>query len=117
MGGASSRPDVAGYRVMRIEHNSPASAASSSWVPYLDVLVAAGGLDLAADSTVLSAQLRKHLGQPLVLTVVNAKSGAEREITVRGCARTRARALPAPARPPRSPRLPFPLLPAPGRAL
>jgi hypothetical protein len=84
MGGSTSRPDIAGYRVMRVEMNSPASAASASWVPYFDVLTQAGGADLAQDSTVLTTQLRAHIGRPLVLTVVNAKSRTEREITVRG---------------------------------
>ena len=84
MGGQQSRPDIAGYRVMRVELQSPASAASSSWVPYFDVLTQAGGVDLAANAAVLTTQLRAHIGRPLVLTVVNAKSRTEREITVRG---------------------------------
>ena len=100
MGGQQSRPDIAGYRVMRVELQSPASAASASWVPYFDVLTQAGGVDLTANAAVLTTQLRAHIGRPLVLTVVNAKSRTEREITVRvGCARgarLRASALPPP---------------------
>ena len=121
MGGQQSRPDIAGYRVMRVELQSPASAASSSWVPYFDVLTQAGGVDLAANAAVLTTQLRAHIGRPLVLTVVNAKSRTEREITVRGAQGRRARsegAGPLERLPPPSPQqpaltlssLPFPAL-------
>ena len=87
MGSSTSRPDVAGYRVMRVELNSPASTAADAaelpWVPYLDVLTHAGGVDLSQDPTVLTSQLQEHIGRELVLTVVNAKSKLQREITVR----------------------------------
>jgi hypothetical protein len=49
----------------------------------LDVLTHAGGVDLSQDPTVLTSQLQEHIGRELVLTVVNAKSKLQREITVR----------------------------------
>lgn len=84
MGGSNSRPDIAGHRVLRVENSSPASAATQHWVPYLDVLVAAGGVDLTRDSSLLSAQLKAHIGLPLELTVMNAKSLEQRSVEVRG---------------------------------
>ena len=81
MGGAASRADVAGYRILRVEPNSPGSHAS--WVPYLDVLTHAGGVPLAEDPEALATQLKGHLGESLELTVVNAKSRSERKVTVR----------------------------------
>ena len=92
MGGASSRPDVAGYRVLRVELSSPAAAASDAWVPYLDVLTHAGGADLADDASALTAQLKAHIGRPLELRVVNAKSRVAREVTVRRAGMRSARA-------------------------
>ena len=87
MGGASSRPDVAGFRVLRIEPASPAAAASDAWVPYLDVLTHAGSADLTVDQSALTAQLKSHIGRPLELRVVNAKSLVARDVTVRWTAR------------------------------
>ena len=82
MGGASSRPDIAGYRVLRIEPTSPAASACDAWVPYLDVLTHANNVDLAADQSALTAQLKAHVGKQLTLRVVNAKSLLAREVTV-----------------------------------
>ena len=84
MGGSNSRPDIAGHRVLRVENSSPASSATQHWVPYLDVLVGAGGVDLTRDSSLLSAQLKAHIGLPLELIVMNAKSLEQRSVEVRG---------------------------------
>ena len=92
MGGTTSRPDGAGYRVLRVEPNSPGSLVDGAWVPYLDVLTHAGGVDLAEDPSALATQLKRHIGSPLELTVVNAKSRRVRTVTVRGVARARSRA-------------------------
>ena len=82
MGGSASRPDVAGFRVLRVEPASPAAAAGHPWVPYLDVLVAAGDTPLDEDGSALTAALKAHVGQALDLHVVNAKSGREHTVTV-----------------------------------
>jgi len=84
MGAQGSRPDIAGHRILRVENNSPASVASQHWVPYLDVLTAAGGVDLSHDPKALGAQLKAHIGLPLELTITNAKSLEQRTVVVSG---------------------------------
>ena len=81
MGGSSSRPDIAGQRVLRVETRSPASV--DAWVPYFDVITHAGGVDLSADASALTTQLKAHIGRELELKVVNAKSRGERTVVVR----------------------------------
>lgn len=80
MGNASSESTF-GYRVVAVQHASPASSAGL--IPFFDFILAANDVTLDKfDAQLLPGIITNSLDQELYLKVLNVKSGTERDVVI-----------------------------------
>ncbi|CAD6193532.1 unnamed protein product [Caenorhabditis auriculariae] len=69
-----------GYHVLRVQDNSPGSAAGLE--PFFDFIVCIGNTRLDKDNDTMKEILKQHIDRPLEVTVYNSKSQAVRQTSV-----------------------------------